>query len=117
VRFEKHRVYEVEATLAPGARHSIPRRTVYFDEDQWHIVAFDEYDAGGNYVKHGLCYNLNTPELPGTIYIQETLHNMQTGQYVCGTGLFTTPSRPGVIFDPINQNLYNPQFISAGASY
>ncbi|MGL1161900.1 DUF1329 domain-containing protein, partial [Vibrio parahaemolyticus] len=37
-RWELHRVWEVEATLKAGARHAVPRRTFYFDEDSWKLA-------------------------------------------------------------------------------
>lgn len=44
LRYELHRVWVVEATLKTGARHIYARRTFYFDEDSWHILAVDQYD-------------------------------------------------------------------------
>lgn len=38
VRYEKHRVWVVEATLKPGARHVYGKRRFYLDEDTWQIA-------------------------------------------------------------------------------
>ncbi len=38
VRYEPHRVWVVEATLKPGARHIYAKRRFYVDEDSWNIV-------------------------------------------------------------------------------
>lgn len=46
-RWEKHRVWVVEATLKPGKRHIYSRRRFYLDEDDWSIVASDAYDQAG----------------------------------------------------------------------
>ena len=46
-RYELHRVWVVEATLKPGTNHVYPRRTFYFDEDSWQILAADQYDGRG----------------------------------------------------------------------
>jgi hypothetical protein len=46
-RWEKHRVWHVEATLKDGARHIYHRRTLYFDEDTLGAVISDQYDAQG----------------------------------------------------------------------
>lgn len=46
-RYELHRVWVVEATLKPGTNHIYPRRTMYFDEDSWQILAADQYDGRG----------------------------------------------------------------------
>lgn len=45
VRYERHRVWVVDAALKPDMRHVFTRRTFYVDEDSWHILAVDLYDA------------------------------------------------------------------------
>jgi len=47
-RWEKHRVWVVEATLKEGLRHIYGRRTFYFDEDTLGAVMTDQYDNRGN---------------------------------------------------------------------
>ena len=47
VRWELHRVWVVEATLKPGARHIYAKRTFYLDEDSWVALGADQYDANG----------------------------------------------------------------------
>ncbi len=47
VRWELHRVWVVEATLAPGARHNAARSVYYVDEDSWMAVLGDRFDAKG----------------------------------------------------------------------
>lgn len=47
MRYELHRVWEIEATLKAGQRHIYPKRTFYMDEDSWYILAADMYDAQG----------------------------------------------------------------------
>ena len=47
LRWELHRVWEVEATLKPGKRHIYHKRVFYVDEDAWVALASDEYDARG----------------------------------------------------------------------
>lgn len=47
VRWELHRVWEVEATVASGKRHAVPKRRYYFDEDSWMILLMDGYDSEG----------------------------------------------------------------------
>ena len=46
-RYEKHRVWVVDATLKPGTSHVYSRRTFYVDEDSWQILAADQYDGRG----------------------------------------------------------------------
>ncbi len=47
LRYEKHRVWVVEATLKEGARHIYAQRTMYVDEDTWQIAMVDVYDGRG----------------------------------------------------------------------
>ncbi|MCU9947818.1 DUF1329 domain-containing protein [Pseudomonas sp. PDM13] len=47
-RYEKHRVWVVEATVKADKRHSFAKRMFYFDEDSWSLLHVDMYDAKGN---------------------------------------------------------------------
>jgi hypothetical protein len=47
VRWELHRVWEVEATVASGKRHAVPKRKFYIDEDSWMVLLVDGYDSEG----------------------------------------------------------------------
>jgi hypothetical protein len=67
VRWELHRVWVVEATLAPGARHSAQRSVYYVDEDSWISVLGDRYDAKGQLWKTLFQLPIAAPDLPGTI--------------------------------------------------
>ena len=55
-RWELHRVWVVEATLKPGARHVYAKRVFYIDEDSWIAIASDEYDARGQLYRALLSY-------------------------------------------------------------
>ena len=43
-RYERHRVWVVDATLKSGTSHIYKRRTFYIDEDSWGILVVDIYD-------------------------------------------------------------------------
>ncbi len=47
MRYEPHRVWVLEATLKPRARHIYARRVIYIDEDSWIGVMADNYDGKG----------------------------------------------------------------------
>jgi hypothetical protein len=47
LRWELHRVWVVDAELAPGKRHSAPKGRYYFDEDTWTALLADRWDANG----------------------------------------------------------------------
>jgi hypothetical protein len=52
-RWELHRVWVVESTLKPGARHIYSKRNFYLDEDSWNVVATEAYDQGGKLYRLG----------------------------------------------------------------
>ncbi len=56
VRWEKHRVWVVEATLKPGMRHIYHKRYIYIEEDSWTAVASDMYDARGDLYRGSFAY-------------------------------------------------------------
>jgi hypothetical protein len=117
VRYEKHRVHVIDAVLAPGERHTVPHRRLYVDEDNWHVASADLYDAAGNYIKFCPQYNTNVPSLPGTLFLNSTVYNLQTGQYTVGTGAFFSANYPGYIFGRQDPKLFNPQDIAAQGQY
>lgn len=46
-RYERHRVWVVEAENLPGQRHTFKSRRFYVDEDTWTVVGVDNYDQQG----------------------------------------------------------------------
>jgi hypothetical protein len=64
VRWEKHRVWVVDANLAPGKRHVYSKRRFYIDEDSWTILASDEYDGRGQLYRAGFAYQTPRYDLP-----------------------------------------------------
>jgi uncharacterized protein DUF1329 len=55
-RWELHRVWVVEATLKPGARHVYAKRVFYIDEDSWIALASEGYDARGQLYRSQFSY-------------------------------------------------------------
>lgn len=81
LRWELHRVWEVEATLAPGKRHAVPKRRFYFDEDSWSVVLMDGYDAEGKLWRTSQVLPINIPEVPANFYNSTFVFNLQAGTY------------------------------------
>ena len=44
VRYEKHRVWVVEANLKDNTRHTYKKRVFFIDEDSWQVAIADIYD-------------------------------------------------------------------------
>jgi hypothetical protein len=67
IRWELHRVWEVEATLKAGVRNVVPKRRVYMDEDTWGIVLADLWDSQGKLYRGAINYPVVNYDLPGVI--------------------------------------------------
>jgi len=63
-RYELHRVWVVEATLRPEAKHLYARRVFYVDEDSWQIAVAESYDAQGRLWRVNEAHALNYYEVP-----------------------------------------------------
>jgi len=82
VRWEKHRVWVVEATLKSGKRHVVPRRTYYVDEDSWQVLLIDGYDAQGRLGRQIYSLTLLAPDMPAlTSQVMWGSYNLDTGAY------------------------------------
>ncbi|MDR2838081.1 MAG: DUF1329 domain-containing protein, partial [Azonexus sp.] len=64
LRWELHRVWEVEATVAPGKRHAVPKRRYYLDEDTWLLVLMDGYDPEGKLWRTTQVFPYVVPAIP-----------------------------------------------------
>jgi hypothetical protein len=81
LRHELHRVWVVEATLKSGARHTVPKRRFYVDEDSWWVVASDQWDAKGQFWKAFYFATFPMPEVPTTEMITNIVYNVQSKGY------------------------------------
>jgi hypothetical protein len=117
VRWEKHRVWVVEANLHPGERNANVRRRYYIDEDSWFVLLGEGYDGDGNMVKAYTIYNKTIPSLPATATLCTTVFNLQTGNYTCNGTTSYAPyvsqqfSRPAPAAD------FDPEEMAASASF
>ena len=101
-RYEKHRVWVVEAKLKQGTRHIYSRRTFYLDEDSWAILLVDKYDSRGELWRTAEMHSLNFYDVPMLYGTVEVHYDLQSGRYLA-MGLSNeepivykeTPSAPG----------------------
>ena len=77
MRWELHRVWVVEATVAPGKRHAVPKRRFYFDEDSWVLLLVDGYDSEGKLWRTSQVTPFAVPSLPGVVIKPVTVFNLQ----------------------------------------
>jgi hypothetical protein len=82
MRYELRRVWVLEADLKPGYRHIYKKRMLYLDEDTWHAVMADNYDARGELWKHAeqnyyYAYDMDAWEAGNAFY-----YDLNSGGYV-----------------------------------
>ena len=117
-RWEKHRVWVLDATLAPGERDVVPHRRMYIDEDTWTITVEEQYDAQGNLWKVTTNFNQICPQAPGTLFGKSALYDLQTDQYVLNSGPWADPKYGGDLnFNSNPENDFNPNMMAAEAQF
>src|SRR3989344_1272296 len=79
MRFEKRRVWVVEATLKPGFKHLYPRRTFYLDEDTWSIALVDIYDKNGKLWRNTMRFAAYYEAMPGMFSALDSYHDLEAG--------------------------------------
>lgn len=81
-RFEKHRVWVVEATLKEEFRHVYQKRVFYIDEDSWQIHVADMYDNRGELYRVGLAYGVNYYDVPTHWSTLDVYHDLNSRRYL-----------------------------------
>ncbi|MGH9885074.1 MAG: DUF1329 domain-containing protein [bacterium] len=81
-RYELHRVWVVEATLKPGAKHIYSRRVFYIDEDSWQIAASESYDAKGGLWRVNEAHALNYYEVPVLWSTLDVFNDLEEDRYL-----------------------------------
>mgnify|MGYP000930090311 CR=1 FL=1 len=82
VRWEKHRVWQVEASLKDGMRHVYGKRVFFIDEDSWQIHVADLYDARGELYRVAVAHGLNYYEVPTHWSTLEVYHDLNSRRYI-----------------------------------
>lgn len=113
VRWELHRVWEVEATLAAGKRHVVPKRKYYIDEDSWQIVLFDGWDAKGQLWRTNYSLMLTAPDIPAvTGFVMWGGYDLQTGAYYLNMASNELPKQYEVVA-PIPRSFFSPESLAS----
>lgn len=82
LRYEKRRVWVVEANLRPDARHIYGKRRFYVDEDSWNIVMTENYDGRGELWKVVLINSIYEYNVPGYVSRAMMFHELRAGGYI-----------------------------------
>jgi hypothetical protein len=82
LRYEKHRVWVVEATLKDGVNHIYKRRTFFIDEDSWQIHVADLYDNRDQLYRVAFAHGLNYYEVPTHWSTLDIYHDLNSRRYI-----------------------------------
>lgn len=80
-RWEKHRVWVVEASLRDDSRHIYGKRRFYIDEDSWHVVMMDNYDGRGDLWRYAMAHPVTLPADQALVNRAFTHYDLQSGDY------------------------------------
>ncbi|MFC3121670.1 DUF1329 domain-containing protein [Agaribacter flavus] len=81
-RYEKHRVWVVEATLKDEFRHIYQKRVFYIDEDSWQVHVADMYDNRGELYRVALAYGINYYDVPTHWSTMDVYHDLNSRRYL-----------------------------------
>ena len=80
-RYERHRVWVVEANVKPSTSHRIAKRVFYLDEDSWNIVAVDAYDSRGELFQFQEGHLVIGYNMLMTGTVPEVIYHFDSGRY------------------------------------
>ncbi len=81
VRYELHRVWEVDAVRKPGIRDLYKRHVSYYDEDTWQGVAMEVYDSSDRLWRVGEQYLLYYYGINAVIPYGDVAVDLINGRY------------------------------------
>ncbi len=82
VRWEKHRVWVVEANLKQGTRHIYNKREFYIDEDSWSIAEANAYNDNGQLWRVMQAHQINYYEVPAIWSTLDSFYDLLSGRYL-----------------------------------
>jgi hypothetical protein len=114
LRYELHRVWVVEGTLARAKHHVVPKRRLYIDEDTWFAVYSDSWDDEGQLWKfgHGTMYLV--PDLPAVVLGSQFVYDLILGGYVYGFAFNDEPAQYKITA-PHSEAAFTPAAFAAQA--
>jgi hypothetical protein len=114
VRWEQHRVWEVEATLREGKRNVAAKRRFYLDEDTWQAVLTDSWDAQGKLWKTGQAFTLVAGDQPMATTLSYAWFDLLSGGWVLAGAVNDNGGVSYHGFDGKRMNNFTPAALSSG---
>jgi hypothetical protein len=112
LRYELHRVWVIDGSLAPGKHDIVKHRRLYLDEDTWLAVYSDAWDERGKLLKFGQGTMYLMPDVPAVIIGSQFDYDFELGGYAYG---FVFNEEPQVykVTPPHPASLFSPEALSA----
>ncbi|MBB2493563.1 DUF1329 domain-containing protein [Aquipseudomonas ullengensis] len=107
VRWELHRVWVVEANLAAGKRHQLPKGRYYLDEDTWQAMLGDRWDANGQLAKTLWSLPAVLPDLPAQAQLTSGFYDLTSGAWFV-QNLYTGLAEQYGIVDRYKKSEFSP---------
>lgn len=106
-RYEKRRVWVVEANLKGSERHIYSKRVFYMDEDGWIIALKDLYDSRGNLWRFGELHTCYFSNVMSSFNCAEPQYDFQASRYLMLSAV--TGNNPQFALDvDISEDLFTP---------
>jgi hypothetical protein len=112
LRYELHRVWVVQGTLAKGQHDIVTKRLLYLDEDSWFVLYSDAWDEEGRLWKfgHGTMYLM--PDVPAIILGSQFVYDFLLGGYAYDFA-FNGEAAAYRVTAPHNTALFTPDSLAA----
>lgn len=118
-RWELHRVWVVDMTLAAGKRHLLPHRRLYLDEDTWQATTSEDYDSTGTLAKIGQAFPHEVPMFPGSFAASNVFYDTRGSGYCMVNAVTADHPKERMILpkDPIYPwSFFSPNTVAAESS-
>jgi len=115
VRWEKHRVWVVEANVRSGQRHQAAKSRYYCDEDTWTCVLGDRWDANGQLWKTLWNQTFVAPDLPGLVVGSFGFNDLLSGNAFVAN-LYNQKSAHYPVVAPFADSNFTPDAMAAGGA-
>ena len=117
MRWEKHRVWVVEATLHPGIHNVNSKRRFYLDEDTWLALIGEGYDGTGVLWKGYMNTSWCVPSVPSAPECQTMTYQLQTGDWVINGLAEYGNLTNSKMMEPQADSYFEPQQMAANAAF
>ncbi len=108
MRYERHRVWVVEATVREGKRHLFSKRIFYTDEDTWNVVLEDIYDKRGELWRTMEQWPKLVWEVPTCAADGSLSYDLIAGRYVADRQKTHEPPTNWLAVDVLEASMFTP---------